>query len=290
MVELVFFGMMEHAIGRGFGRWFLGAAIEAAWAYHPERVIVQTCTLDHPSALALYQKMGFVANRPVAGKKVVPLGERERRTSCSDPDRRMARRWCRPAGRFPAQEEQTRGERIRRRVPRVPPPSRSPAPSATAALVTRPLCRLRPFLRWTSSISAFIAAIGQLQAEMQRGVVEGCSRRDGHRTRHVGDAIMHDAVDLVGRLGMGGGVAGLETAALVDGDVDEHGTGLHARQHLAADKLRGGGARDQHRARRSCRRQKKHSSSMASDGGIAGVDAAIEDVVELRAGAGWSGR
>jgi len=77
VVELVFFGMMEHAIGRGFGRWFLGAAIEAAWAYHPERVIVQTCTLDHPSALALYQKMGFVAIAQ-SQEKVVPLGERER--------------------------------------------------------------------------------------------------------------------------------------------------------------------------------------------------------------------
>lgn len=77
VVELVFFGMMEHAIGRGFGRWFLGAAIEAAWSHLPQKVVVQTCTLDHPSALALYQKMGFV---PVAQsrEKVVPLPERER--------------------------------------------------------------------------------------------------------------------------------------------------------------------------------------------------------------------
>ncbi len=77
VVELVFFGMMEHAIGRGFGRWFLATAIEAAWSYHPDRVIVQTCTLDHPSALALYQKMGFVAIAQ-SQEKVVPLGERER--------------------------------------------------------------------------------------------------------------------------------------------------------------------------------------------------------------------
>lgn len=58
-VELAYFGMMEHATGQGLGRWFLGAAIEAAWSYKPEKVAVQTCTLDHPAALPLYQKLGF---------------------------------------------------------------------------------------------------------------------------------------------------------------------------------------------------------------------------------------
>ena len=28
---------------------------------NPKRVIIQTCTLDHPSALRLYQKLGFAA-------------------------------------------------------------------------------------------------------------------------------------------------------------------------------------------------------------------------------------
>lgn len=57
--ELAYFGMMEHAIGQGLGRWFLGAAIEAAWSHKPARVSVQTCTMDHPAALPLYQKFGF---------------------------------------------------------------------------------------------------------------------------------------------------------------------------------------------------------------------------------------
>lgn len=57
--EIAYFGMMEHAMGTGLGRWFLGAAIEAAWAQKPQSVIVQTCTMDHPAALPLYQKMGF---------------------------------------------------------------------------------------------------------------------------------------------------------------------------------------------------------------------------------------
>jgi GNAT superfamily N-acetyltransferase len=58
-VELAYFGMMEHATGQGLGRWFLGAAIEAAWSHRPRFVSVQTCTLDHPAALPLYQKLGF---------------------------------------------------------------------------------------------------------------------------------------------------------------------------------------------------------------------------------------
>ena len=75
--ELAFFGMMEHVLGQGLGRWFLGAAIEAAWSHEPRRVAVQTCTLDHPAALPLYQKLGF---SPVGQQKVtvrpLPMAER----------------------------------------------------------------------------------------------------------------------------------------------------------------------------------------------------------------------
>jgi len=58
-VDLAYFGMMEQAMGQGIGRWFLGAALEAAWSHRPNTVTVQTCTLDHPAALPLYQKLGF---------------------------------------------------------------------------------------------------------------------------------------------------------------------------------------------------------------------------------------
>jgi GNAT superfamily N-acetyltransferase len=83
-VELAYFGMMEQAIGQGIGRWFLGAAIEAAWSYGPERVSVQTCTLDHPAALPLYQKLGF---SPVGQKKemVRPMAFHERSASVMRP-------------------------------------------------------------------------------------------------------------------------------------------------------------------------------------------------------------
>lgn len=83
-VELAYFGMMEQAIGQGIGRWFLGAAIEAAWSLAPERVVVQTCTLDHPAALSLYQKLGF---DPVGQKKemVRPMSFAERSASVMRP-------------------------------------------------------------------------------------------------------------------------------------------------------------------------------------------------------------
>jgi len=61
--RLLLFGLMPHAIGKGLSRWFLGCAIRAAWEGSPKVVSVETCTLDHPAALPLYQKMGFVPVR-----------------------------------------------------------------------------------------------------------------------------------------------------------------------------------------------------------------------------------
>lgn len=82
--EIAYFGMMEHATGLGLGRWFLGAAIEAAWATGPRQIVVQTCTLDHPAALPLYQKLGF---SPVGQKReeVHPLSFQDRCASVMRP-------------------------------------------------------------------------------------------------------------------------------------------------------------------------------------------------------------
>lgn len=65
--ELLYFGLMPHAIGRGWGRFFLDQIVALAWQRGPERVAVQTCTLDHPRALPLYQAAGF---RP-CGREIV---------------------------------------------------------------------------------------------------------------------------------------------------------------------------------------------------------------------------
>ncbi len=59
LVEIRFFGLAPEFIGRGLARYFLSNAIDLAWAPGPSEVRIETCTLDHPAALALYQKFGF---------------------------------------------------------------------------------------------------------------------------------------------------------------------------------------------------------------------------------------
>lgn len=76
--DLAYFGMMKYASGRGLGRWFLSRAIDACWASKPDRVTVNTCTLDHPAALPLYQKLGFRPYRQAPGK-VRPLAKTDLR-------------------------------------------------------------------------------------------------------------------------------------------------------------------------------------------------------------------
>ena len=58
-VELCHFGLMEHALGLGVGKWFLLQTIYAAWGHEPKKVVVTTNNLDHPRALQLYQMFGF---------------------------------------------------------------------------------------------------------------------------------------------------------------------------------------------------------------------------------------
>jgi hypothetical protein len=86
-------------------------------------------------------------------------------------------------------------------------------------------------------LQRFQAVVGQGQAEGQGGVVEGFRRGARGGARHVGDAVVDDIVDHIGRVFVGRGVAGLETAALVDGDVDQHRAGLHLLQVFALDQL-----------------------------------------------------
>lgn len=59
-IELFYFGLMPDFIGKGLGRFALDWVVDRAWSYRPKRVWVHTCDLDHPNALAVYQKAGFV--------------------------------------------------------------------------------------------------------------------------------------------------------------------------------------------------------------------------------------
>jgi GNAT superfamily N-acetyltransferase len=59
-VELAYFGLIPDFIGLGLGGYMLDWAIDSAWSRRPRRLWVNTCTLDHPAALTVYQKAGFV--------------------------------------------------------------------------------------------------------------------------------------------------------------------------------------------------------------------------------------
>jgi GNAT superfamily N-acetyltransferase len=58
-VEIRYFGLVPEFQGRGLSRFLLSAAIFAGWDAGPERLTIETNTLDSPRALQLYQKMGF---------------------------------------------------------------------------------------------------------------------------------------------------------------------------------------------------------------------------------------
>lgn len=76
VVELCYFGLMEHALGLGIGKWFLLQALYSIWQTDPVKVTVTTNDLDHPRAVQLYQRFGF---NPVETFEtlVEPMGETE---------------------------------------------------------------------------------------------------------------------------------------------------------------------------------------------------------------------
>ena len=73
-VEIVFVGLVADAIGEGLGSLMLQRAISYIYSRAPSRIIIQTCTLDHPAALPLYQRYGFT---PI-GRKQVTINDKER--------------------------------------------------------------------------------------------------------------------------------------------------------------------------------------------------------------------
>ncbi|MGE0761045.1 MAG: GNAT family N-acetyltransferase [Pirellulaceae bacterium] len=58
-VELAYFGLLPHGLGRGWGAALLTAAVERSWVAGASRVWVHTCSLDHPAALRNYVARGF---------------------------------------------------------------------------------------------------------------------------------------------------------------------------------------------------------------------------------------
>jgi GNAT superfamily N-acetyltransferase len=71
-VDLAYFGLVPEAIGQGLGFFLLGTAVHAAWDRPgAERLTVNTNSLDHPRALPLYQKAGFVPVRRETRRRVL---------------------------------------------------------------------------------------------------------------------------------------------------------------------------------------------------------------------------
>jgi GNAT superfamily N-acetyltransferase len=66
-VEIVFVGLIESYIGLGLGRYMLSRMLWDLAARGARKLIIQTCSLDHPNALALYQEFGFA---PVSRQQV----------------------------------------------------------------------------------------------------------------------------------------------------------------------------------------------------------------------------
>lgn len=82
-VEILYFGLVPAFIGRGLGAHLLTAAVEEAWRMGASSVFLNTCTLDHPAALANYRSRGFTPFREERYQQFVPddLANGERHAS-----------------------------------------------------------------------------------------------------------------------------------------------------------------------------------------------------------------
>jgi ribosomal protein S18 acetylase RimI-like enzyme len=58
-IELKNFGLIPAARGRSLGSRLLSLALREEWKSSPSRIWLHTDSWDHPSAVRLYQKVGF---------------------------------------------------------------------------------------------------------------------------------------------------------------------------------------------------------------------------------------
>ncbi len=70
-IELAYFGLIPDFIGKGLGSFFLGWAVDHVWRAKPRRFWVHTCDLDHPHALAVYQRAGFILYEQTTHREVI---------------------------------------------------------------------------------------------------------------------------------------------------------------------------------------------------------------------------
>ena len=71
-IDIAYFGLLPRFIGQGLGGRLLTHAVRRAWSQRPQRVTLNTCSLDHPKALANYQARGFRIYREVTESRSLP--------------------------------------------------------------------------------------------------------------------------------------------------------------------------------------------------------------------------
>lgn len=65
IVEIKYFGLTTNFIGHGLGSGFLSLAIRESWNLGAHKVVLNTCSKDHPKALRNYMDRGFKLIREV---------------------------------------------------------------------------------------------------------------------------------------------------------------------------------------------------------------------------------
>ena len=73
--EILYFGLFPDFVGKGFGNYFLKWVIEKAWSFQPKWIQLNTCSLDHPNALPIYKKAGFVPIRTETQQRKILTGK-----------------------------------------------------------------------------------------------------------------------------------------------------------------------------------------------------------------------
>jgi GNAT superfamily N-acetyltransferase len=71
-VNINYFGLMAHAVGKRMGSAFLRSAVDTAWDQGARGITVNTCTADHPRALPTYLRAGFKPIREARELWTVP--------------------------------------------------------------------------------------------------------------------------------------------------------------------------------------------------------------------------
>jgi len=72
--EIQYLGLLSGCEGQGLGAHLLTCAVERAWEAGADRVLVNTCTLDHPRALPNYLARGFEVVRRRSEWRELPDG------------------------------------------------------------------------------------------------------------------------------------------------------------------------------------------------------------------------